>query len=49
MRSFFFFFFFFFYGGAGGNSAFRTSAFEAVCTPTPRLLFLRSSPEALHA
>jgi hypothetical protein len=36
-------------GGADWNSAYRTSAFEAVFTLTPRLWFLRSSPEALHA
>jgi hypothetical protein len=34
--------------GAGGNPAYRTSAFEAVCTLTP-VLVPRSSPEALHA
>jgi hypothetical protein len=33
--------------GAGGNPAYRTSAFEAVCTLTP-VLVPRSSPEALH-
>jgi hypothetical protein len=33
--------------GAGGNPAYRTSAFEAVCTPTP-VLVPPSSPEALH-
>jgi hypothetical protein len=26
-------------GGAGGNPAYRTSAFEAVCTLTPVLVF----------
>jgi hypothetical protein len=35
-------------GGAGGSSAYRTSAFEAVCTLTP-VLVPHSSPEALHA
>jgi hypothetical protein len=35
--------------GAGGNSAYRTSAFKAVCTLTTHLWFLRSSPEALCA
>jgi hypothetical protein len=34
--------------GASGNPAYRTSAFEAVCTLTP-ILVPRSSPEALHA
>jgi hypothetical protein len=33
--------------GVGGNPAYRTSAFEAVCTLTP-VLVPRSSPEALH-
>jgi hypothetical protein len=35
-------------GGAGGNPAYRSSAFEAVCTLT-LVLVPRSFPEALHA
>jgi hypothetical protein len=34
-------------GGAGGNPAYRTSAFEAVCTFNP-VLVPHPSPEALH-
>jgi hypothetical protein len=36
-----------FIGEAGGNPAYRTSAFEAVCTFNP-VLVPHSSPEALH-